>query len=355
MRELRFTKEHTQIAKGIAILLMLAHHLFAFPDRIHVDLGYISILSIRGHNIEYLIGIFGKLCVSMYLFLSGYGIYIIIQNKGIFTFKESFKRVKSIYINYWIVFTIFIPIGFIFFNKNFNIIEFMSNFIGISSSYNGEWWFFRLYIELILLLPILKFIVNENLFKSLVNVVGLLLLSKILNKALNILPYNIDQITNTIIYRDIIILLNWQAVFLGGYICAKFDIYSKVIKQFIKMKIDNKLIYILLCILVGVIRQIRSSILIDAILAPIFIFAVVNILYNSIFHKMFVLLGKHSTNMWLTHSFFCYTYFQWLVFKPRVSILVLIWLVVLSLFASLCINYFNSLILYFQQLVKQYF
>lgn len=77
MRELNFTKEHTKIAKGIAILLMLTHHLFAFPDRIHLDQGYISLFSIGDNNIEFIMGVFGNICISMYIFLSGYGnIYV---------------------------------------------------------------------------------------------------------------------------------------------------------------------------------------------------------------------------------------------------------------------------------------
>lgn len=95
MSKLYFTKEHTQIAKGVAILLMIAHHLFAFPERIYINSGYISMVSLFGYDIEFLIGIFGKLCVAMYLFLSGYGIYMIIQVKGKLTYKEIFERIKK--------------------------------------------------------------------------------------------------------------------------------------------------------------------------------------------------------------------------------------------------------------------
>ena len=38
-----FTIKHTQIAKGIAILLMLYHHLFVMPDRIRSE--YFSVLN----------------------------------------------------------------------------------------------------------------------------------------------------------------------------------------------------------------------------------------------------------------------------------------------------------------------
>lgn len=73
---MQFTKEHTKIAKGVAILLMLTHHLFAFPDRIHIQPGYIPILTISGENIGGILVTFGNICVSMYMFLSGYRIYM---------------------------------------------------------------------------------------------------------------------------------------------------------------------------------------------------------------------------------------------------------------------------------------
>ena len=337
MKKLNFTKEHTKIAKGVAILLMLTHHLFAFPDRIHLDQGYISLFSIGGNNIEFIMGVFGNICVSMYIFLSGYGIYMSSLKNGKITLKDSFKRLKKLYINYWIVFIIFVPIGFIFFNKELNIREFILNFVGWSSSYNGEWWFFKLYVELILLVPILKHLVNDSLFKSIVNITVVLLFSKVIEYGINM---GIDKFIPSLILYEVHDILFWQACFFIGYICAKFDIYSKVLNLFIKIRIDNKTIYALLPIVLIFIR-IKSGgrLYIDFILTPILIFCTVNLLYDSVLHKLFILLGEHSTNMWLTHSFFCYTYFQWLVFKPRISVIILVWLVILSLGSSYFINY----------------
>lgn len=340
MSELNFTKEHTKIAKGVAILLMLIHHLFAFPDRINLNQGYVSLLSIGGNNIEFIIGIFGKICVSMYIFLSGYGIYMSSLKSNKITLKYSLVRLKKLYINYWIVFIIFVPIGFIFFNRELNIREFILNFVGWSSSYNGEWWFFRLYVELILLVPILKYLINDSLWKSIVNITVLLIFSKVIGYGINM---GIDKFIPSLIVYEVHDILFWQACFFIGYICAKFDIYSKVLNLFIKIKMDNKIIYAILLLAIVFVRSRFGYIFaIDFLLTPILIFSSVNLLYDSVFHKLFILLGEHSTNMWLTHSFFCYTYFQWLVFRPRISIIILAWLVILSLAASYFVNYIQK-------------
>lgn len=341
MQKLNFTKEHTKIVKGVAILLMLTHHLFAFPDRIHIQPGYISMLSISGKTIEYLLGVFGNICVSMYMFLSGYGIYMSSLKQGKITLRDSFKRIKKLYINYWIVFVVFVPIGFIFFNQELNIRELILNFVGLSSSYNNEWWFFILYIELMLVVPLLNYIIRDDLLKSVINVVGLLVIGKAMGIGIDA-GLNLGKIPNLIIYR-IKDLIFWQTYFLIGFICAKFGLFSKVMKQFIDSKLDRRIVYALLCVLIVFIRKILgNNLIMDFILMPCFVFAVVNLLYNSVFHKLFRLLGEHSTNMWLIHSFFCYRYFQWLVFKPRLSILILAWLVVLSLVSSYFINYLHK-------------
>lgn len=78
--ELTFTKDHVLIAKAIAILLMFIHHLFVFPNRI-IENEYSSIGQYNGKNIEIYIGIFGKICVAMYLFLSGYGMAVLNKKK----------------------------------------------------------------------------------------------------------------------------------------------------------------------------------------------------------------------------------------------------------------------------------
>lgn len=57
--------------KGIAIILMLIHHLFAYPIRISPDIPVYHI--VNSVDLEMYLGLFGKICVSMFLFLSGYG------------------------------------------------------------------------------------------------------------------------------------------------------------------------------------------------------------------------------------------------------------------------------------------
>lgn len=58
-------KEDTKKLKGIAILLMLAHHLYTFADRIPYEMHIATSIHISGQELTVIIGLFGKICVSL--------------------------------------------------------------------------------------------------------------------------------------------------------------------------------------------------------------------------------------------------------------------------------------------------
>ena len=89
-----FTKDDTKVVKAIAVMLMLYHHLFGFPERIYNN--YINLIpTINNHNISFLIASFGKICVTIFIFLAGYSSYISMKNNK----EESVvkKRVYNLY------------------------------------------------------------------------------------------------------------------------------------------------------------------------------------------------------------------------------------------------------------------
>lgn len=75
-----FSKEDTKCMKALAVILMLIHHLWGFPGRIE-GLKYFSGGGCEDFTL--FIGLFGKICVSFFLFLGGYGLYI--SNQGRFS------------------------------------------------------------------------------------------------------------------------------------------------------------------------------------------------------------------------------------------------------------------------------
>lgn len=347
MEKFEFTKKDTAIVKGVAIILMFIHHLFAFSDRINAGSSYISLFSLSGIQIEVILGMFGKVCVAMFLFLSGFGMYKKIASSKKKTVSILFNQLKSLYINYWIVFVIFIPISFFIGIREFNFDELFDNLIGYKYTYDGEWWFFQLYVLIVITFPIIIKVVRSSLIISivniiLINVVTWTILSPLVNNDI------LKTFSQSFFYNQISFLLEWLPCFLMGYTFAKFDLFCEMKNLLKDNKLDNIVIYSLISMVIIYIRhRTDDASNFDYLFAPIFIFAIVNVIKSLRLDKLFALLGKHSTNMWLMHSFFCYQYFQVLVYYPRIAIIIVIWLGILCLTCS-------SIIMYIIKYIRSY-
>lgn len=336
MKQLEFTREDTRIIKGIAVILMFIHHLFAFPDRIHYD--YISLTSISGRQIEFIIGVFGKICVGIFLFLSGFGMYKqYYKNEN--NIKEIiFNKLKNLYMNYLLIFIIFVPMGFLLFNRHFLLSEFIGNIVGYSSSYNKEWWFFIVYVLLIITFPLFVKIIKNNFICEILKIMFIATIVR------TVMPAAVKgsvllEFSKTVFYKELYLMLQWLPCFLMGVVFAKLKLFPRLKELFVANKLDNILVHMI--IIIGTIYmryKSKNVIYFDYLLAPVFIFSIINAIRMLRLNNVFFYIGKHSTNMWLVHSFFCYYYFQKLVFYPEVSVIITLWLIVLSIISSIFIE-----------------
>lgn len=83
----------------------------------------------------------------------------------------------------------------------------------------------------------------------------------------------------------------------------------------------------------------------DVVIIPMFLILTLPLIrIFKIVFEVFIFLGKHSTNMWLTHSFYCY-YFWFtvkLVYASQNAIIDYIILFGMSLLTSLIVNKFYN-------------
>lgn len=206
-----FTREDTKIIKGMAVTLMILHHLWAFPERLPG--GELKcLLSVSGESAIMYLGMFGKICVSLFFFVGGYGMYKTFQEQGV----DLFRKLKGLYLSYWKVFVIFVPLGFIFFRdypvyykssefcNRFSVFswdELLKNFLGIYSTYSSEWWFFQSYIYAVVSFVVVKKILDR--YSAAINITIIILGSILVT---NILPVigNIEMIgtlNNNFLYK----------------------------------------------------------------------------------------------------------------------------------------------------------
>lgn len=328
MKDQLITKRKSLILKCIAVSLMVILHTFGFPDRIS-NQTYISLWSLNGSPIEMMVANFGSICVGMFLFLSGYGLYQT-YNTNV-NYKGILNRILKLYKNYWCVFLIFIPLGFFMRIYKFNLITIILNFFALSSSYNAEWWFLRLYIMLILLYPLLlKILIKHSTKKVLIG-------SFIIN-ILGLVGTKLSYIVgiNNLLVELINILLGGQFLFILGISISKNAYFDLMVSK-LKWKLAwHWIIFLMFTPIMGVILAIPViGEIMKLILIPIFIFLIANMISKN---SIMEFIGKHSTNIWLTHSFFCYYLFPKLTFYPKYSILIFIWILVISIASSYIIN-----------------
>ena len=168
-----FDKKQTNIAKGVAVLLLLWHHLFYNSSEYYERFKSLYLLS-SGEPIECVLSDFYKVCVSIFLVLSGFGLYkswcayarrlsvvkLSLLNQMIFVKNHLLKLMFS----YWFVYLIFVPIG-IFFGSSFwdvyqrNILFGILDFLGLfylfsTPSMNPTWWFMSIIIVYYLIFPV---------------------------------------------------------------------------------------------------------------------------------------------------------------------------------------------------------
>lgn len=336
----KFSIKHTQIAKGVAIMLMMYHHLFVAPEKIYYE--YFSVLNIFGVDIQTIVAYFCKICVGIFVFVSGIGLYYSNSNKQgniILQYKSLFFRALRFLTNFCIIFVIFIPIGIFIGVYKFNIIDIVFAFFGMNTGrYTTAWWFVSCYLVLLFIFPCFNYLLSkQKIHKKLIVIFiycSIYLLGRIIIKFFG---SNIF-FNNYFWYLENVEILS---VFFMGMLCARYNVYGKLLNFFYN-KINIKIISIIVLIISVVIRVIFSntatSMRVDFIVVPIFVFAVTTLLYDTSISKFFILMGKHSTNIWLSHTFWCYYFWQPLVFLPYISTTIYLWLVILSLGTSFIIN-----------------
>lgn len=348
------SRDDTKIIKAIAIILMLIHHLWEFPDRIAGGrLKYL--ISIFGQpSIQY-VGMFGKICVSIFFFMGGYGIYLSYNNRK----YDVVEKIKNLYFSYWKVFVVFIPIAFIFFSSQiaycenqsiydrygrFSWNDCIANFLGISSTYNGEWWFLINYVFVIISFPIVRAIIDKN--SPRINIL-LVIIASIL--AESFLPaignvQSIGTLNNNYLYTKFFYQgAPYISCFWMGAVVAKDGLLDRLKEAMIKSSILNPVTDIIIWGIIIYLRQTGIGDLLDIFYVPLMIVVSMDFIRRLKFLRRILLeLGKQSTNMWLIHSFFCYYFYAVvkIVVAPRWAFISLLVLIAFTYISSVILTLF---------------
>lgn len=341
----KFNKEHTIYCKGIATILLVIHHLFWNVPNI----GY----KIRGIALSQRIGIVGKVCVAIFLLLSGIGIYESTKDK--FLIKNFYaKYIVRIYTNYIFIVLISSIIGVIFFNKVFHkmlfggglkgILYYLLTYSGFQyflgyQGFNGAWWFISLILLCYISFPIIKKQVEKNSYKFLI--------ISFLISLLDIIPIGRIKVFE---------LLSWMFVFSLGVFIAHNNIFLKL-KQHIIAKKYRSITLIIILVILLIIRQLIEaqgfiSMKYDYLLSTIIVGSIY-VFYEKLNcgKSLIIILGKHSMNIYFIHMFFTTYYLKQFTYKFKHPITMVIFVITSSLMCSFIIEKMKNFINY-KNLIK---
>ena len=314
------SKEESKLLQGVAVCLMVFHHLFAFPERIYVP--FTSVLNFNFLAVETMIAYFGRICVAVFAFSSGYGMRKGIRDISQYHILSGYRSVVARLWNFaqrfWAVFIVFVGLGLVLGAYHWQPMQMLKGFLGQSYAHNAEWWYIGEYLRFLLLFPILMW--------------GIRLLDKL-------------SVTARVAILTILVLALsaglWHfnrpyiICFLLGIYFATVPVYEWLDQTFSK----HTVFYCMLSIAVlGAVFVSRSYLLgpqYDFVHVAFFVFGFVGLLKCNFIRKVlsFVLHlpGKYSTYIWLTHTFFGYYLFQKITFFPKYSPLIFLWCMVLSI------------------------
>lgn len=326
------SRDETQIIKGLAILMMLWLHLFANIDAATSCYNFLYVSD------DPLSNFLSRACnpVDLYLLLGGYGLYCVyLKGKD----NRRFTRIFKLYIHYWIILLITIPIIYLFSTQGIEIgslTSIVKNFTAFRVTWDGPCWFLFPYSILSILYPILFFYLDK--YKISISLLFVLVLA--------IIQTNLYSNYSSFIRSHSIIYVINNTI---GYLLP-FFIGAAMKKSRLIERLRNK--YEITC---------KSSILFLVLFVSLIILkCVIRTRWYNIYEFAFVLLflfmyrprfidkvlwymGKHSMNIWMIH-FMVYFYFEEFVYSFKFPILIWLCLTGVSLIISYIVDFIAKLI-----------
>lgn len=341
---MKFTREDTKVVKGIAICLMLCHHLFAFPTKVAEPSTFVSLFSFGQTSFATYLGQFSMICMPVFLFIGGYGTYL----SALKTKDENalvIGKIAGLYKLVWQVFLLSLPFS-IYFNRRLGsklIISIIYNFLTLNCGFNEEWWFILPYAVMIALFPLIRRLIdrkNATLVGSVLFIVIYSLFYNYFYPEILKYPFFASFSASMFQHRLKEVLQIFPAFYLGC-LAAKYVLLDKI-----KERLGGRPLWCAaaLAVMLGIfyihLYNKQKYEFFDAAVLVCCITVWLPLDFMKYPWKVFRALGEESTFMWLTHTFFCYYWCQRLVYAPKYAPLIFLWLLALSFAAAKLVRTF---------------
>lgn len=340
-------KKTTKALHGIAILMMVYHHIFINGNTWYVNepkslLNILNVINLgKADTFQQTVAWFTRICVSIFAFTSGYGIYVQLSNKVkekmdiITMYRYCFKRIFAFYKKYLLVFVIFVGLEYYLGAMDvgeIDAIRFIESLLGLSYFYNDTWWYVSQYYAMVLCAPIIFILLNKIKKKETIILSSIFALSFVVAAILGQLPAYIKFYSKNIQTQFMMFLI----IFIEGMFISKYNLADIIGGEL--NRLTSAFVVIVIFVLRIVLIRAPSDSLFDLVLIVPFVIALAYLLKDIKDNNLLVFLGNYSTYMWFVHSYFyAYIFFD-LVIQCDQSIFVYIQTVLYSLATAIMLT-----------------
>lgn len=334
MKELN--RNDTKMLQGLCAVAMVCLHLF---NRSHEGL-FQPLLFLGGIPLSFYISLLCDFCVMGFAFCSGYAHMALYDNTTDY-YKNRVKSLKRLLTNYWVIVIIFSMISILIGKAELmpgNFKKFVLNILLLDQYYNGSWWYMLVYVVLIAISPVILKAVQKSVKYSMI---------------IGVIIYCIAYYVRFRVSSD-----SWCVIKFGpfgmtlfeyliGAIAYKIQFFTELYKYWKRIP---RVYYKPISLIVFIVMLLGRVMIIPSLFFAPF----TGIVIITLFHfwekprsveRLFMFLGKHSTNIWLVHMFFYATLFYNFVYIVRYPILIFIMMMITTLLTSGIIQKIQKLFL----------
>ena len=312
--------------QGLSVLAMVVLHLF---DRLDFQGLYYPLLYFMGKPIVFYFAQLSDFCVMGFAFCSGYGLYkqyVRYGNDGKKYFKNRLNGIWKLLVNYWIVLIGFSIVSLLIGNGSRipgTIWEFMGNLTTINTSYNGAWWYLFVYIILVISSPVVFRLCNRLPMWFNLGIAFCIYCSAYYVR------FSMPD-KNWCLTKYGLLGMTYFEFLIGTMVCK--NAWLEKIKYCITDKMP-KWAKVTGAFAIIIVLLIGHTLIIPSLFIAPFTGGMIILIFSTwekteLIKKLFLFLGKHSTNIWLIHMFFYHAIFINFVYIGRYSIALIVKVVV---------------------------
>lgn len=342
--QIGFGKREAQLLKGVAIFMMLFHHLLGFPKWIADENMYVC-LSDVGSLLVGELAMACKLCVGLYIFMTGYGLC----RSGV-SFRSSLGRVCNLLLRYWFIFAVFIAIGVLVGEPLPSVRLLLRQAFGISTATGYDWkyrttihpifaWYVSVYILFMLSLPLLKRLVGRGFLADMV----------VVHCVIYLLGFSMLGISerSSEVPKDLVSLVRLYTIYapvgMTGFLVSKYGLLEPSglpsrFERFSRWQVSILGACLLFAGLVlrNVLKQefglyllVCGWISLETVCVVVFVVGFVLLCAGgvpAVLERLLMVFSRHNTSIWFLHALYFTPLltFQRAAYFPRLALLVIV-------------------------------